>query len=156
VTGAGRSAGPAIRPARPADRAAIEALVRAAYAVYEPRMGRPPGPVRDDSAARIAAGEAHVIEEAGALLGLVVLEERDGRFLLDNVAVARQAQGRGLGRALIGFAEMEARRRGFEAIDLYTNEAMHENIALYARLGYEETRRVAEKGYARVYMRKRL
>jgi hypothetical protein len=33
---------------------------------------------------------------------------------------------------------------------------MHENIALYQRIGFVETHRVSEKGYARVYMTKRV
>ena len=33
---------------------------------------------------------------------------------------------------------------------------MTENIALYRRIGFVETRRVSEKGYDRVYMSKRL
>jgi hypothetical protein len=33
---------------------------------------------------------------------------------------------------------------------------MTENIALYSRIGYVETRRVTEKGYDRVYMTKRV
>ena len=35
----------AIRPADPADRAAVEALVREAYSVYIERIGKPPGPM---------------------------------------------------------------------------------------------------------------
>ena len=33
---------------------------------------------------------------------------------------------------------------------------MTENIALYLRIGFVETRRVSEKGYDRVYMTKQL
>jgi hypothetical protein len=33
---------------------------------------------------------------------------------------------------------------------------MHENIALYRRLGFVETHRISEKGYDRVYMTKAL
>jgi hypothetical protein len=33
---------------------------------------------------------------------------------------------------------------------------MTENIGLYQRIGYVETRRVTEKGYDRVYMTKQL
>ena len=35
-------------------------------------------------------------------------------------------------------------------------ERMTENIALYARLGFEETGRGHEAGYDRVFMRKRI
>ena len=49
-----------------------------------------------------------------------------------------------------------ARRRGYEHLGLYSNEKMTENLKLYHWLGYEETHRVEEKGFHRVYMRKRL
>jgi hypothetical protein len=54
------------------------------------------------------------------------------------------------------FTEAEARRRGYAAVELYTNEVMVENIALYLRLGYVETQRVLDRGYHRVYLRKNL
>ena len=56
----------------------------------------------------------------------------------------------------MAFAEEEARRRGHRVIELYTNEVMVENIALYRRLGYVETGRKQVAGYDRVYMRKTL
>jgi hypothetical protein len=41
-------------------------------------------------------------------------------------------------------------------VHLYTNIVMTENLALYTRLGFEETHRADEDGYRRVFMRKRL
>ena len=37
-----------IRRAETGDRAAIESIVREAYAVYIDRIGKPPGPMLDD------------------------------------------------------------------------------------------------------------
>jgi len=85
-----------------------------------------------------------------------VLEEGPEGFLLDNIAVLPDCQGKGHVRALIAFAEAEARRRGWREIRLYTHALMTENIALYTRIGFAETHRVSEKGYDRVYMTKRL
>lgn len=147
---------PGIRPAVPADRAAIEAIVKAAYEVYVPRMGQPPGPMLDDYAARIAAAEAFVLEHGGAVAGVLVLIDRPGALLLDNVAVAASARGRGIGRRLIAFAEAEATRRGHPEIALYTHETMTENVAMYLKLGYRETGRGEQAGYSRVFMRKRV
>jgi hypothetical protein len=39
---------------------------------------------------------------------------------------------------------------------LVTHEAMTENQAIYARLGYTETARRSEDGYRRIYMEKPL
>jgi ribosomal protein S18 acetylase RimI-like enzyme len=77
-------------------------------------------------------------------------------MLLDNVAVSPDAQGLGLGRRMLQFAERAAMALGYQSVKLYTNEAMTENIGLYSRLGYVETHRVEEKGLRRVYMSKLL
>lgn len=42
------------------------------------------------------------------------------------------------------------------AIRLYTHERMLENIEIYGKLGYQETRRAVADGFARVFMRKSL
>jgi len=119
-----------------------------------PRIGREPGPMVDDYAARVANDIVHVIEDEHGIAGLLVLVEKPAGMLLDNLAVAPRAQGRGLGRALIGLAERVAGERGHRYLDLYTHVLMTGNIALYARHGYEQTRRVTEHGFERVYMRK--
>jgi GST-like protein len=145
------------RSARPDEAGAIAALVEAAYAAWVPVVGQRPGPMDDDYPARVARGEAFIVAEAsGALAGLVVLEEKEGAFRLDNVAVAPAYAGKGLGRRLIRFAEAEARGRGYDAIRLYTHQRMERNVALYRGLGYAETGRGVEHGFARVYMEKRL
>jgi ribosomal protein S18 acetylase RimI-like enzyme len=143
-----------IRPALPADQARIEAIVEAAYRPYLERMDRKPAPMVDDYAGRIAAGETHVLEEDGEILGILVLEPGEDFLLLDNIAVDPACHGRGLGRRLMRFTEEEARRRGYATVELYTNEVMVENIALYQRLGYREIQRVRVAGYDRVYLRK--
>lgn len=108
----------------------------------------------DDYAVRVAEGSAYVLERDGAICGVLVLLDFPDYMLLDNVAVDPGCQGLGLGRILVAFAEGEALRRSYAEIRLYTHETMTENIAMYPRLGYEESHRVTEKGYARVYMRK--
>jgi len=145
-----------IRPAVPADRAAVEAIVRDAYAVYLDRMDRPPGPMLDDYGALIAEGAVSVLDEYGAIRAILVLLARPDHLLLDNVAVRPDSQGMGLGRRLIAFAENEARRLGHAELRLYTHVTMVENVALYARLGFVETGRGREHGYDRVFMTKRL
>lgn len=146
-----------IAPAVGADAAAIAALVAEAYAKYIPRIGREPGPMLDDYAARIADGCVWVARgDDDVLAGILVLLDRPGYLLLDNVAVSATAQGRGVGRALMAFAEAEACRRGYPEVRLYTHQTMAENIAMYPRLGYQETGRGIEDGYARVFFSKRL
>ena len=144
------------RRARPEEAAALRDLVRAAYAPWVAMIGREPAPMNDDFAARIAAGEAWVVEEEGTLQAVLILEDTPTGLLIDNVAVAGGAQGKGLGRALLAFAEAEARRRGQWRVWLYTHERMARNIALYLRLGFAETHREEQAGFRRVFMEKRL
>jgi GNAT superfamily N-acetyltransferase len=138
------------------DLPSLETIVRAAYTPYVARLGREPGPMSDDYAALIRDGHVHIIEDAGGVQAILVLIPEAGGMLLDNVAVHPRAQRLGIGRALLEFAEREARAVGFRTIRLYTNVAMTENIALYARIGYVETHRAEEKGLHRVYMTKAL
>ncbi len=145
-----------IRAANPTEADAMRDVVHAAYAHYIPRIGKPPGPMLDDYAQRIADEQAWVLEDAGRIVGILVLEQTASSVLLDNIAVSPDGQGKGFGRALMEFAEAEARRRGFQEIQLYTHALMTENIGIYTRAGYVETHRVSEKGYDRVYMTKRL
>ncbi|MBV8577625.1 MAG: GNAT family N-acetyltransferase [Acetobacteraceae bacterium] len=145
-----------IRLARPEDRLAVESIVQAAYARYVPRIGREPGPMLDDYAARIRARQVHVLEDAGVIRGILVLVPQERAMLLDNVAVSPEAQGQGHGRTLLAFAERAAIDAGYDSVRLYTNEAMVENIALYSRIGFVETHRGQEQGLRRVYMAKAL
>lgn len=146
-----------IRPARAADGPAIRDCAERAYAGYVPLIGRKPAPMEADVAPRIAAGDVHVATGPdGTLEGFIVFYPKDGQMLLENVAVLPRAAGRGIGRALIGFCESEARRRGFTEVHLYTNARMAGNLALYPRLGYVEVGRRSEDGFDRVYFTKPL
>jgi ribosomal protein S18 acetylase RimI-like enzyme len=144
---------PAIRPATADDCARIAAIAHAAYVGYVSRIGRMPGPMLADFAAEIAAGRTVVIEEAGAVAGYMIAWAEPDAYFIDSVAVEPARQGRRLGRALIAHAAATARRLGLPAVRLYTNVAMTENLALYARLGFVETHRAREDGFDRVYLR---
>jgi GNAT superfamily N-acetyltransferase len=80
----------------------------------------------------------------------------DEGFYLDNVAVRPSAKGTGVGRTLLELAEAEAKRQGYSSIYLATHELMHENRALYTRVGYREYDRRVVNGYPRVFFRKPL
>ncbi|WP_439598907.1 GNAT family N-acetyltransferase [Falsiroseomonas sp.] len=110
----------------------------------------------DDYAAHCEAGRAFVLEKDGALAGLIVLMDFPDHLWIDNVAVEPALKGQGLGRVLMDFAEAEARRRGLPELRLLTNALMAANIAMYRRLGFNETERRTEAGRTRVYMTKPL
>ena len=138
------------------DREGVSACVNAAYTPYIARMGVTPAPMLADDTDLIARGLVYVLEREDAIVGVLVIEPKPGYLFLENVAVHPDAQGLGFGRRLLVFAEEQARAAGLPEIRLYTNELMTENLALYPRVGYEETERRSEDGYRRVFMRKRL
>jgi GNAT superfamily N-acetyltransferase len=145
-----------IRRARADEADAVRKVVFAAYQRYVAVIGTEPGPMLDDYAVRIAAGQVWLLRDADGIAGVLVLEDGPDRLLLDNIAVPPERQGNGLGRLLLDFAEAEAVRRGWNAITLYTHVRMVENIAIYAGRGYVERDRRSEKGFDRVYMEKKL
>ena len=145
-----------IRPARPADADWARALVRRAYQLYVPRMGKEPAPMLADYGALIAEGQVHVLEDGGQTVALIVIYPKDDALFIENIAVDPVAQGKGHGRTLIAFTEREARRLGLSFLRLYTNARMTENLAYYPSLGFRETERREEDGYSRVFFEKRV
>ena len=143
-----------IRRAVTDDVQLIHALVQAAYAIYVPRIGREPAPMAADYDALVASGETWVAESDDRLAGVLVIRTIGDELFLENVAVDPRCQSRGIGKALISFAEDHAQTLGLAAVTLYTNEAMTENLRLYTALGFVETGRRVQDGYRRVFFRK--
>ena len=144
------------RSAIGADAAKVTALVNAAYGDYIERIGVVPRPMTDDYAEVIKNYRVTVAESHETIVGVIVLTPNDEGFLIDNVAVDPAHRGKGLGKALLEFAESEARRAGFDSIYLYTHEKMTENLTLYSRIGYVEYDRRSQGEFSLVYMRKHL
>ncbi len=134
----------------------VAALVSAAYGQYVERIGILPRPMTDDYAEVIANQQVTVAESHGTIVGVIVLAVDDEGFLIDNVAVDPSYRGKGLGKALLEFAEAEALRAGFDSIHLYTHEKMTENLALYSRIGYVEYDRRSQGDFSLVFIRKHL
>lgn len=142
-----------IRPATQADIPAVVALIDAAYRHYIAQIGRRPRPMDDDQHARLAGGQLFVLDDSGTILGVVTMEIQGEAVHIFNLAVAPEAQGRGLLRELIGFAEDAARRERKPKLTLYTNVVMTKNRAIYAHLGFVETgEHLAPGGYHIVFM----
>jgi ribosomal protein S18 acetylase RimI-like enzyme len=142
-----------VRVARAGEASEIRRIARAAYSKYIPRIGREPAPMAADYEADIAARRAVVIEADEKLRGYMVAWPEGDAYFIENIGIEPQHQASGLGRRLIDHAVAEARRAGLSALSLYTNEAMTENLAMYAHIGFLETHRLDEHGFRRVYMR---
>lgn len=147
---------PAIRRATRADAAAVAALTDAAYRKYIPRLGRKPQPMTADYALLVEQHPTWLVEIGQRLAGVLVLQHEPDTLLIYSVAINPDDQRRGLGRLLLGWAERQALLAGYRSLRLYTNALMQENIALYTRLGYRETRREAYQGGEVVHMSKQL
>ncbi|KAA2317118.1 GNAT family N-acetyltransferase [Pseudooceanicola sediminis] len=141
-----------IRTARPSDEPDIRSCAEQAYARYVPLMGRKPAPMVADFASQIAARHVHVATNSqDEVQGFIVFYAEGDHLLLENVAVFPSATGRGIGKDLVSFCEVSARRRGLGSVHLYTNEKMSDNLSIYPRLGYVEVDRRVEDGFHRVY-----
>ena len=98
---------PRIRAATAVDVPAIADIVDQAYRYYIDRIGKPPGPMLDDYAARVSEGTVWVLEEEAVIAAIIALLPAPHYLLLDNIAVSPARQGLGLGRRLLAFAEDE-------------------------------------------------
>ncbi|HNM35521.1 MAG: GNAT family N-acetyltransferase [Anaerolineales bacterium] len=145
-----------LRPANLSDAPAVAACVNDAFAHYVERIGMKPAPMEMDYEHEIRTHQVFVVEDAGEVVGSLVLGITEEGFLLDVIAVAPKYWGRGVGRVLLEQAEAEAKKQGFDSIYLFTHEKMIENQALYKKIGYVEYDRRLEMGRRRVYMRKQL
>lgn len=73
--------------------------------------------------------------EEDKLLGCCMLvKEEPGVVRLRQMAVSNNLQGKGIGRALMNFAENIARDRGFKKLTMHARKTA---IGFYERLGYE-------------------
>lgn len=151
-----------IERAVPSDADDIKKIVIAAYSKYVPRMGgQEPAPMTANYHTIIASHSQEVFvlrrQQDCKVVGSILLSDPgDDCIKINNLVVDEAAQGRGYGKLLMGFAERVACERRREALTLFTNEKMTENILLYPKMGFVEVERKVEDGYSRVYFRKTL
>jgi GNAT superfamily N-acetyltransferase len=143
-----------IQLATQGDLECIAHCAREAYAKYVERMGCEPAPMHADFATLIDADQVYIARYENAFAGYIVFYSRCEHLHLENVAVLPKISGKGVGRVLVEYAEQVARDSKLNAVELYTNEAMTENIVMYENMGYEEKERKQQDGFARVFFRK--
>lgn len=147
---------PSLRMATAADSDAVRSCVIAAYSQYVELMDQTPAPMLDDYETLIDDGVVRVAIIDGQLKGAIVLWPRDGYMYIDNIAVLPDAQGTGVGGALLDLADDECRDASMSELRLYTNEVMSQNVSYYPRRGYVETHRAIDDGYRRIYFSRKL
>ncbi len=132
------SAAPRIRPFRPADRAACLALFDAnCPAFFAPNE-------RTDYEVFLDAnfpGYEVWCDEAGTVVGASGVLPEDGRPTLRWILIAPAAQGRGLGRAMMGRAVERMRALGGGPLRIATSQ---HSVAFFRKFGARETARTPD------------
>lgn len=143
-----------IRVATADDLDDVRSCAHAAYSKYIERMDRDPAPMLADFANQIARGQVYVASRGTSFAGYAVFYGEGDHLHLESVAVVPAQAGKAIGKKLIEYVEQSARESGLHAVELYTNEAMTENLAMYPQLGYIETKRKQQDGFKRIFFRK--
>lgn len=118
----------AVRKAKPADAGAIAALIASAYAPHPGPFGDAPAG-RDGAAARIRDHAVWVAQGRGELVGALVLHPQADHMSILELAVLPEAQGQGIGKLLLEFAEQETRRAGLEELRFLTKRVNRRALA---------------------------
>lgn len=82
-------------------------------------------------------------------VGSLRLAPRPKSLHVRRLAVDPAFQRRGVGRALISWAEAEGRRRGYDQLTLGVRLALPAVLEFYRRLGYDVVAEHAHPGYDR-------
>jgi N-acetylglutamate synthase-like GNAT family acetyltransferase len=129
-----------VRDARPSDAAGIaQLLTELGYPVSPERLGRRLLVLAGERATRVFVAEAE-----GRLCGVAalhwqhLLERDDPVCRLTALMVAPEARGRGVGRALVGRVERDARGHGCAQLEVTTAEERAAAHEFYERLGFQE------------------
>lgn len=149
-------AGHVLRRADLDDLPAVEALQRAAYAKNRVLLGVEPVPLLWDYARVFREREVWVQDGAAGLGGALILLPRAEDLLIDSLAAAPMAQGKGVGNMLLTAAEHRAHALGYDTVRLYTGEPLSANINWYRRKGYSIERVEQMPDRRLVHMVKRL
>ena len=84
---------------------------------------------------------------AGEVVGCLRFHVLSDALYVYRVAVLPRLQRRGIGRALMGWAEGEAERLGLGTVQVGVRIALPDNLAFYRALGYEVVAEHAHPGY---------
>jgi GNAT superfamily N-acetyltransferase len=145
-----------LRPATPEDAGRIRDLVRAAYARWVPVIGREPRPMTADYDGAVHAHTIDLLDAGTDLVAVLEMIVQPDHLWIENLAVAPERQGQGLGRRLLAHAERKATALGLAELRLLTNGAFAANVALYRSVGFSIDRTEPFLDGTTVYMSKRI
>lgn len=140
-----------IRAATIDDATELKRCMTDAYSAYESRMGNSTlPPMETDYAEEIASFPTWVATLDGKIVGGLTMIFAEDHASIANIAVRPGAQGHGLGRRLMEFADAKAREKGLCETRLATHVLLSENVSLYSHLGWSEY----DRDETRVFMKK--
>ena len=85
----------------------------------------------------IKRGDCFIAEKVKQILGVyVLLPTRPNTVELVNVAVAKNHQGRGIGKQLVMNAIQTAKIKGYKIIEVGTGNSSIDQLALYQKCGF--------------------
>ena len=134
---------PLFRPATPSDASAVSALLRRAFHDFEP-LYTPEAfvaTVQPESGIlnRLQEGPLWVAAKEQSVIGTVSAVRSDDFVMVRGMAVAPEARGLRIGRALLNLTEDFAREHGVNRMLLYTTAFLLRAIHLYRSSGFEFT-----------------
>ena len=138
----GASGGLVLRFARDDDAAAVIALISAVWSEYPGKTlvaaADMPELLRPASAYAACNGQFWVVEANGAIIGTIALapSKEPGVVELQKLYDAREMRKNGLGGFLCRLVEQEARRRGANAVELWSDIKLLDAHRRYERRGY--------------------
>ncbi|MDK4717208.1 GNAT family N-acetyltransferase [Rhizobium sp. CNPSo 4039] len=92
---------------------------------------------------------AYVALDGEQLVGCIFCRPEAGSLYVGKLAVLPEAQGKGIGKRLLGLAETTARELGLKALRLETRIELIDNHATFAAWGFQKTAENRHAGFDR-------
>ena len=126
-----------IRLAKTDEAGLVRDIKASAYVpAYREFVGAVPRPAFEDYQKRIESGDVWIAEILDKPVAVLVVEANPDFLMVYSVAVDPRWQGKGLGKALLAYADQCAIKRGLREIRLHTNSKLLRNIGLYESSGF--------------------
>lgn len=129
------------------------ALIRSSFAYMDGRIDPPSSAhllTLESLRQKIVEEIAFVATDGGTLAGCIFCRPEEECLYIGKLAVAPDAQGRGLGMALLEQAQKTALGMDLQRLRLETRIELTENHARFSAWGFVRTKENAHTGYDRI------
>ncbi len=88
--------------------------------------------------AYLKTGDCYIATLDTEVVGVMVLQKIDSTSIeVKNIAVKESAQGKGLGKELLKYADQRSRKQGYKKLVIGTGNSSIGQLALYQKQGFE-------------------